>query len=352
MTATIQENALAKIDEAKRFLAEARDITDILKIHDMAIAAHAWATARGAQEAAALAIEIKLRAERKGGEFPIGRKEAGTFGSGKKHDTLSSFNLTPKESERWQQMAKIPEKRFEQVLADSRKKTQKAVLQVAKDLAQELNRKDPAKIPVPDNGFYPKILEGDFRFLDELESNFFDLLLTDPPYGEDYLELWSSLGQLAKRVLRPGGWLVSYSGHAFLPRVLGALCDHLSYHWMMALKLEKEHARIHSSKVFTEWKPILVFYKPPREDREIHDMIVSGNSDKRFHEWGQNPIPFEQLLEFFSDQGSKVLDPMAGYGSVVEACVHQNRQVTACDINPEAISVLRKRFDKTRSYLR
>jgi len=49
----------------------------VLEIRDRAVAAHAWAAAKGADRAAQLAIEVKLRAERKEEEFLAGYEGEG-----------------------------------------------------------------------------------------------------------------------------------------------------------------------------------------------------------------------------------------------------------------------------------
>lgn len=76
------ETAISKISDAKAILASVRDFTDILKIQDLAVAVKAWAGARGADEAAMFAVEVKLRAERKAGEFLAGMKKEGVLSKG------------------------------------------------------------------------------------------------------------------------------------------------------------------------------------------------------------------------------------------------------------------------------
>lgn len=338
MTETVQENALAKVDAAKNYLAQARDITDILKIHDMAIAAHAWATAKGAQEAAALAIEVKLRAERKGGEFLRERKAAGTFGSGRKHDTLSSFQLTPKESERWQQMAKIPEARFERVLVDSRKRTQKAVLQVAKELEQELNPPSITSVSIPKD---LKIRIENLDFTEaEVRHNSVDMILTDPPYAD--LELWKWLGERADWWLKEGGVLAAYCGQTYLRESLTALSRHLNYVWTLSIIFGGNTDRMHQIGAHVGWKPILLFCKGKWKIREFNDTLNGPRSDKRFHEWGQPWEEFRVLLDNFTQPGDTVLDPMVGGGSVIEACIHAKRHCIAFEKDPSTFDKLER----------
>ena len=55
-----------------------------------------------------------------------------------------------------------------------------------------------------------KLIYGDFieQSQKEIADNSIDLILTDPPYGEQYLPLYQELAKLAVRVLNPGGSLV------------------------------------------------------------------------------------------------------------------------------------------------
>ena len=77
-----------------------------------------------------------------------------------------------------------------------------------------------------------EIRRGDFRqVLDDLDGSSVDLIVTDPSYGDDALELWSDLGELAARVLKPGRVLVTLTGKLRLPDVVGALTEHLEWVW-------------------------------------------------------------------------------------------------------------------------
>lgn len=79
-----------------------------------------------ADEAAQMATEIKLRAERKAGQFLAEMKEQNQLQPGRPkemgHDvpiTLKSIGVEPQESKRWQRIAAVPEERFEEYLPKS-----------------------------------------------------------------------------------------------------------------------------------------------------------------------------------------------------------------------------------------
>jgi hypothetical protein len=89
-----------------------------------------------------MATEIKLRSERKAGQFLADMKEQDLFSKGggdQKSDhrgqgvpgdkpTLKELGVERKESERWQRIAGIPEERFEEYLLNAKKRTQSSLL--------------------------------------------------------------------------------------------------------------------------------------------------------------------------------------------------------------------------------
>ena len=134
-------SALANISRAKQALANARDITVVLDIRDAAVAAHAYATARNADEAAQMAMEIKLRSERKAGEFlqetelsKGGRPSNNHVHVERSLPTLKDLGINQMESKRWQHIAKIPEERFETYILSAAKRSQSALLKLARRL--------------------------------------------------------------------------------------------------------------------------------------------------------------------------------------------------------------------------
>lgn len=174
----MSNSALANIDAAKKMLAEAKDLTATLEIRDMAVAAQAYATAKGADEASQIAIEIKLRSERKAGFYIKDMKEQGIIKQGgdqksnRHRVSLKTYGVEAYESARWQKIADIPEERFEEYLTKSKKRTQNALLVEARNIAHSENIKNiKREIPfvVPPDG--P-----------------FDVIVIDPPwdYGNKY----------------------------------------------------------------------------------------------------------------------------------------------------------------------
>lgn len=118
---------IARINQARRLLAEAKGLDEIKAVRDMAEAARLYARAAGlGQDAMNEAAEIKLRAERKAGEAlaAMDKNRGGGFTHGKPTDsqaesvtehppTLADLDITPKQSMNWQAEATVPEPIFE-----------------------------------------------------------------------------------------------------------------------------------------------------------------------------------------------------------------------------------------------
>ena len=97
-------NELIKLDKATQMLAEARSLTDVLNIKDIAEAARAYAkAAKKGLEAQNYAAEIKIRAERKAGEMtkqlPISQGKSHPLGAITKSNKLKEIDLTKRQAD-------------------------------------------------------------------------------------------------------------------------------------------------------------------------------------------------------------------------------------------------------------
>ena len=117
-------NPLAKLDRATHMLAEAKTLDEIKNIMDVAEAARTYArAARLGLQAYNHAAEIKVRAERKAGEF-LKRLERPPQNRPSKHyhadnvfaEVISENNIPIASAHRWQQLADMPELVFEKHL--------------------------------------------------------------------------------------------------------------------------------------------------------------------------------------------------------------------------------------------
>lgn len=132
--------SLAKIGEARRALALAQTLDDVLSIRDQAKAWHECMKIVGESlEAQNDAAEVKLRAERKAGEMLAAmEKNKGAADPTRSHDvtTLEDLGIAKMQSLRWRKEAAVDDDTFEQYLANCRREqreiTQAGLLNIAK----------------------------------------------------------------------------------------------------------------------------------------------------------------------------------------------------------------------------
>jgi site-specific DNA-methyltransferase (adenine-specific) len=166
------------------------------------------------------------------------------------------------------------------------------------------------------------------------------LFCTDIPYGRDFLPEIAALAALAKRMLIPGGLLVTYSGQYYLPEVMRALDEHLTYRWMMASTWDGDAAMIHPIDLTSKWKPILVFSKGKWQKRgRWCDLLHCDFKQKEWHPW-QQPLPdVEMLVRYFSEPGDLVVDPCGGGFTTAVACRNLGRRCIACDVDEQSVAL-------------
>ena len=173
--------------------------------------------------------------------------------------------------------------------------------------------------------------------LQHVQEGSVDLVLTDPPYGPDYLHLWDELGKFAEKVLKPGGKLFTYTGKAYLPQVLTHLSNYLEYVWTYAVyhDIQRRYYPLH---IFEGWRPIVVFAKPPyKAGGWSCDLLTMGKKSKEWHDWGQPVEESEEIIEKQTEPGDIVVDPFVGGGTVVIAAYKLGRQYIGLDIDEKAV---------------
>jgi N6-adenosine-specific RNA methylase IME4 len=135
-------DALARVSDGTRMLAEARTAFDALKIADAAEAyRYAMKLAGGSEEAQRSASTLKLRAERLAGELLRDMPE--TRGGDRKSDgrtsdpkpgTYAEQGIDKRVAARCQKIASIPEEKFEEFLAVAEEITNAGIVRIANEI--------------------------------------------------------------------------------------------------------------------------------------------------------------------------------------------------------------------------
>lgn len=178
-------------------------------------------------------------------------------------------------------------------------------------------RRDEAHERAKSGGTLFDIRPGDFQVvLDSIPDESVDLIVTDPPYGDEHTHLYADLGEWASRKLKPGGSLIAYVGQGNLPDVCSALGAHMRYWWTLALIHKHGAQQLPGKWVMVEWKPLVWYVKGHRSGRQyVADRMSGSRPHKELHEWAQGTDEVAYLIEQLSDSGGLVVDPFAGSGS-------------------------------------
>jgi len=158
-----------------------------------------------------------------------------------------------------------------------------------------------------------------------------DAVITDPPYPEKFLPVFT---ELAKGCKVAGVPLVAVmSGQSYLPEVMRRLCEHLRYRWTLAYMTPGGQAvQQWQAKVNTSWKPVILFGDAVKW---FGDVAVSkpNDNDKRFHDWGQSESGMADLVERLTKPGQLICDPFLGAGTTAVVSLALGRRFVGCDID-------------------
>ena len=95
----------------------------------------------------------------------------------------------------------------------------------------------------------------------EIQDQSVDLIFTDPPYSKEYLYLYEWLAEFAARVLKPDGFLLTYSGIYWKNLVIKSLDKELEYFYDYVEYNHKNSPILWPRKTISRYKSILC-YRP------------------------------------------------------------------------------------------
>jgi hypothetical protein len=198
-----------------------------------------------------------------------------------------------------------------------------------------------------------KLVQGDFveKSKEFISDNSIDLLFKDPPYGSEYLSLYDNLAQLAVRVLKNGGTLVTYVGNYSTPQIIDKMQSAgLKYWWTIAVILDGSFARHYPRKVSIKWKPLLWFVKGDTTNAVdfIADVVNSIKPSKMMHEWEQSTIEAEHVISRLTVENQTVLDPMMRSGTTGVAALKLKRRFLGIELDPDNFQIASSRLCKVK----
>lgn len=221
------------------------------------------------------------------------------------------------------------------------------------------------------------LYEGDFvKYEDNLERESVDLIIVDPPYGEDTqgmgpnskqllarpfvddLEstrlLYSELAMSAWRVLRPDRYSAFFFGFAVYPDLVAVL-QNCGFAVDLTPLIWIKNTVINTSpytRYGRSYEPILLVRKgepklmrpSSRDSFEIQNVITRGTNEQKLYQ-AQKPVELiEKLVLDLCVPGGTVVDFCAGSGSTAVAAVKTGRKAILFEKDPVACQIIRARL--------
>lgn len=210
-----------------------------------------------------------------------------------------------------------------------------------------------------------RIYTGDaLQVLSQWPNSFADMVLTDPPYGND-----TAYGQARRRIRGDEHPLVGLQGIAATYRMLKrdatayVFCGAHHVAFLEHFFLRYSRFRIRELLIWNKQQPgfgytfrrayecILVLEKgqPHYRTKSISTVMTFPRADTKLHPHAK-PLPLlSQLISVSSDPGQIVLDPFAGIGSTCLAAQQLDRQFIGIELDPNFAAIARTRVGPQES---
>jgi SAM-dependent methyltransferase len=357
-----EETALVQIEEHNTQLAQITRAVDAKAFVDQAAALSYWMRrSQVSSDVMFTATELWLRGERRLGELLTPSGSGGDRKSKSYHKILISQDDTTDEPgidhnlrHRAQQLAAIPipvfERKIEEFRVAGKQPTPQAVWKKTKT-ERKTERQEAASAKAKlftelPEGERCQLICADITELD-IESEIADVIITDPPYPQEYLPVYAELARFAARALKPGGSLLVMVGQSYLPEILALMTPHIRYHWAVAyLTSGGQSAQLWQRNVNTFWKPVLWFVNGEYAGPWVGDVTRSdvNDNDKQFHDWGQSESGMADLVERFSLPNDLIVDPFCGGGTTGVAALTLERRFIGADRDDAQITIAQARL--------
>jgi len=264
-----------------------------------------------------------------------------------KPKTLKEVGVSRNNSHRWQKIASIPEDEFEIEITKAKNDindrielTTSLMLKKAKDIEIKNTRKEMYDIGKTIDTSVDFRL-GDFEdVFSDLEDGSVDCIITDPPYPFEFIESWTKLSRFAKRVLKPNGFCIAYSGQMNLPHVIQRMSEHLDYYWTFCVYHEGQTQIVNGVNLIARWKPVLIYQNGKKKiPNTIQDYFISESREKDGHDWQQSKSGVSYLINYFTEPGDLIIEPFAGSGTTIKAAIKLGRQIKAAEIDETTFNI-------------
>ena len=193
------------------------------------------------------------------------------------------------------------------------------------------------------------------EFMRAVPDNYFDLVLTDPPYGlnihnknitrggvtisKDYgIIEWDKTipsKEVFKEICRVSKQQIIFGGNYFVESLSNSSC------WLVWDKNNGDSSFADCELAWTNYKTAVRLYKYTWSGMLQGDM---RNKEERYHPT-QKPVRlFTAILQDYAKAGFKVFDPFMGSGTTALACKSLDLDWCGCEREIQYVEVINKRL--------
>jgi len=193
------------------------------------------------------------------------------------------------------------------------------------------------------------LIHGDSRVeLKKFPDKYFDLIITDPPYGIGYAEyddadVFFELEKEMYRVLKDDAWFVFWWSNKRLLEV--KRLSLFKYKWQMMCIFPRTYSK--SPLGDRTYAPIMVFQKGNpklayrRSDSVLAEELPFVKSRVKSGDF-KPTFALSQLLLMFSKENDKILDSFMGFGSFGLVCKIFKRDFTGIEMQENRFKIAKK----------
>jgi len=200
------------------------------------------------------------------------------------------------------------------------------------------------------------------EYMKTLPDGYFDLIITDPPYGinmtsdgfggsknadkTDYVKVneWDKQtpsNETFKEMIRVSKNQIIFGGNYFTDKLPTSNCWVC---WDKRCGVTPERTYADCELIWTS------FQQSARMIRFVWDGFIQDSKnkirDKRCHPT-QKPVEVcRQLIKRFAEEGNTIFDPFAGSGSTLIACKNLGFQFQGCEISKDYCNIIKERLNQ------
>jgi hypothetical protein len=186
--------------------------------------------------------------------------------------------------------------------------------------------------------------------LADIQPGTVDLILTDIPYGREFLPQLPDLAKFAESVLKDGGILCCYSGVAFLDHVLRAFSEKLTYRAIGFSSWSGDGPVLQHVRCVTQATPVVILSKGKWQIKSRwYNHYRCDHPEQELHAWQKVQADMEHWVESFTEPGDLVCDPLAGSFTTAVACEKMARRFVGCDQDKRNVLIGQRRLREERT---